>query len=185
MKVSDAVHHLIKMLTAAFQNHVVLQLVRRKKHSRCPTPTALSATSKSGLQEDKLEDSSHGVRFAWRNPTPEHTGSPNSSWRSPMLYSSSHDWRSSEQTGAESDASVKKFVMKRSSKGKASQRKLKSKQWQKSFGKTPLLSTISIQKKSKDEVRDGAQVPRRSVHLGRPHWKPRGFDRRGTHFARR
>ena len=63
------------------------------------TPLAMSSTNssqrdfKSGLRGVKLEDSSHGVRSAWRNP---------------MLHSSRLTWRkpvrSSDRGGAESDA---------------------------------------------------------------------------------
>ena len=103
---------------------------------------------------------------------------PSSAWKSSALFL----MRNKEAQNA--TLLGQKFVKKQSSKGQASQRKIVEKQCGKaSDNNFHCLEFTSA--KVDDEVLDGPQVSRRSVHLECPWRKFAGLNRRGRPLARR
>ena len=140
------------------------------------TPLAMSNANssqrdfKSGLRGVRLEDSSHGVRSAWRNP---------------MLHSSRHTWvkpiRSSDRGGAESDA----FCHESELEGRKRHKESLYRSSVDKLRKESSLFRDPTPEKGDGGVRNGAQVLRRSVHPGRFCRKPRGLNRRERPLVRR
>ena len=138
------------MLTAAFQNHVVLQFLY-KPVSRCRAPTVLSATFK--VSRGKRSQTIPHTEYAplGENPTQEQIGSPSSAWKTQCVF---------RNLKAQNPSLVgKKFVVKQSSKEKNKVILACIEAMWKSFGKTALFVKDLTPLKCNDEVRDGAQVP--------------------------
>ena len=123
-----------------------------KDSSRGVERPQFSARLRKGPREEKLEDSSHGVRCACGNPTQEQTGSSSFACGNPWFYPSSGAWgnavRSSEQESAESASHWQEVCHETKREGKKHHKEsfFFEAIW-KTFGKTALFATISPQKK--------------------------------------
>ena len=115
-----------------------------------------------------------------RNPAIEQSGERSSAWRNPVRYSSSRAWgnltRSSEQIGAESDACDHEVCHETKLEGESIKKiaQVNRSSVEKHRGRQLSLPRCHSRKEGNDEVRDGAQVPRRSVNLRRLRWKSSG-----------
>ena len=157
------------MLTAAFQDHLDLQFLKRP-FSRCRTPTAPSATSNMGCGKET-------GRFFFRSTL--RLRKPNATTKGTQAPIGETQCVLRNKESQNPTLCCKKFVKDQTSKGTASQKKLLSKQCGNASERQLSLPRSHSIKKSDDEVRDGAQVPERSVHPRRPFQNPGGFNHRG------